>query len=255
MIGSKNAEKTPRPAAVMSMATAFPSCWASAMRVLAAWLFAVAFGLLQSPAVYAASMPPEIFVQQNIDKALTVLNDRRLSPQERDLRFREVLLSVADVKRVALFTLGPYARGASDSQINGFVDAFAGFFTVVFQHGLDRNAGGSVEVTGSQIRAPDDVIVTAKIIGADAARSSAAPVSIAFRVRKNAAGADTVVDLQVEGVSMAMTERDEFTAWLQQHGGNIGMLAAELNNRAAHLRGGSAMPERKSPNIATPSAD
>jgi phospholipid transport system substrate-binding protein len=231
---------------VMPVFTAFSHWCLSAIRLLTPYLFVLVFVLLSGAEVYAASTAPEIFVQQNIDKGLSVLNDGALAPRERDVRFRDVLLSVTDVKRVALFTLGPYARGASDSQINGFVSAFADFFTVVFQRDLDRNAGDTIEVTGSTVRSPDDVIVTARLTGTDASHAKGTAVNIAFRVRKNAAGADTVVDLQVEGVSMAMTERDEFTAWLQQHGGNIGMLATELENRVAHLRAGGAMAQTQS---------
>jgi len=229
---------------IRSMVAAFPYRCMSAMRVLAPYLFAIAFVVLQSPAVHAAETPSETFVQQNIDKGLAVLNDNRLAPQQRDAQFRAVLLSVTDVKRVALFTLGQYARGASDAQINTFVNALADYFTSVFQHNLDRNAGGTVEVTGSKVRAPDDVIVTARLIGSDTSRT---PVNIAFRVRKNAAGADTVVDLQVEGVSMALTERDEFAAYLQQHGGNVGAVSAELEDRATRLRTGDSLVQTQNP--------
>jgi phospholipid transport system substrate-binding protein len=236
-------DRTPSLAFIRSMVAAFPYRCMSAIRVLAPYLFAIAFVVLQSPAVHAAETPSEIFVQQNLDKGLAVLNDNRLEPQQRDAQFRDLLLSVTDVKRVALFTLGQYARGASDAQINSFVNAFANYFTSVFQHNLDRNMGGTVEVTGSKVRAPDDVIVTARLITSDASHSRGTPVNVAFRVRKNPAGADTVVDLQVEGVSMALTERDEFTAYLQQHGGNVGALSAELEDRATGLRTGDSLAQ------------
>ncbi len=239
--------RTPSLAFVRSMVAAFPYWCMSAMRVLAPYLFAIAFVVLQSPAVHAAETPSEIFVQQNIDRGLAVLNDSRLAPQQRDARFRDVLLSATDVKRVALFTLGQYARGASAAQINTFIDAFADYFMSVFQHNLDRNAGETVEVTGSKVRAPDDVIVTARLIASDATHSRGTPVNVAFRVRKNPAGADTVVDLQVEGVSMALTERDEFIAYLQQHGGDVGALSAELEDRATRLRTGDSLAQTAKP--------
>jgi phospholipid transport system substrate-binding protein len=212
---------------------------AALIRALTLGLIVTATALLPSTATYAAAIPSETFVQQNVDNGLAVLNDRRLTPQERDIRFHDILLSATDVRRIALFTLGKYAVGASDSQINNFVNAFSDFFILVFEHHLDRNTGATIEVTGSKVRAPDDVIVTARLIGPDGK-----PVNIAFRVRKNAAGADTVVDLQVEDVSMVLTERDEFSAYLQQHGANIDTLAAELGERAAKLRAGDSLAHR-----------
>jgi len=89
--------------------------------------------MLQSPSAHAAPSPPEMFVQQNVDKGLIILNDNSLARPERDTEIRALLLSITDVKRLALFTLGANARGASNSQLDDFVRAFSGFFAVVFQ--------------------------------------------------------------------------------------------------------------------------
>jgi len=171
-----------------------------------------------------------------VDKGLIILSNNSLAPQERDNEIRALLLSITDVKRLALFTLGANARGASDSQLDEFVSAFSGFFAIVFQHDLEHATGEAVLVTGSQTRAPDDVIVNATLAGPGARLSSTAPVKIAFRVRKNAGGADVIVDLQVEGIWMALTQRDEFAAYLGQHGSNITLLTAELASRTVRLR-------------------
>ena len=52
---------------------------------------------------------------------------------------------------------------------------------------------------------------------------------VAFRVRRDDAGAPTVTDIQIEGVSLAMTERDDFSAYLQQHKGSVPELSKRLN--------------------------
>jgi len=191
--------------------------------------------MLQSPSAHAAPSPPEMFVQQNVDKGLVILNNNSLARPERDTEIRALLLSITDVKRLALFTLGANARGASDSQLDDFVRAFSGFFAVVFQHDLEHATGEAIIVTGSQTRGPDDVIVNATLAG-PGGTVSIVPVKIAFRVRKNAGGADVIVDLQVEGIWMALTQRDEFASYLGQHGSNITLLTAELASRTMRLR-------------------
>ena len=45
-----------------------------------------------------------------------------------------------------------------------------------------------------------------------------------------------IVDLQVEGIWLALTQRDEFAAYLGQHGSNINLLTVELASRAMRLR-------------------
>ena len=58
-------------------------------------------------------------------------------------------------------------------------------------------------------------------------------MNLSFRVRKNAASDDTIVDVLVGAISMAVTQRDDFSSYLRQQGGNIEKLSAELEERAA----------------------
>ena len=181
-----------------------------------------------------AAAPAEIFVQQNIDRGYAILNDISPSTEDRGVKFRALLKSIVDSRRVALFTLGVYARSASPAQIDDFANTFSEFVTAVLQHDIAGNPGQTLTVTGSVVRAPDDVIVNAKLTGS--ARSNGAPIDLGFRVRKDDRGADTLVDLQVQGVSMALSQRSDFTAWLQQHHGNVPALTAELASRTRQFR-------------------
>ena len=118
-----------------------------AMRVLSPYLFAGIFVVL-APGARAAT-PAEIFVQQNIDRGYVILNDATLPPQERSAQFRALLTSIMDSQRVGLFTLGPYARTATDMEVLAFSNSFADFMTARLQHDLAGNPGESVTVTGS----------------------------------------------------------------------------------------------------------
>jgi len=210
-----------------------------ALRQCHAYVFALVLVLVAPPNVSAANSdkanPAETFVQNSVDKGHAILNDSTASVGERENRFRAHLLTVIDLKRVSTFTLGPYARGASMAAILSFENAFADFVTAVYQRSLDID-GQTIRVTGSVARATDDVIVTA-----DVTRVAVkdAPSKIAFRVRKTDNGNDAVVDFQAEGVWLALTQRDDFTAYLQQHGGDILQLAGELESRAERIRAGA----------------
>jgi phospholipid transport system substrate-binding protein len=203
----------------------------AAARALAPFFFAGAVAvLLRIPAAHADATTAETFVRQSVDKSFAILKDTSLAQQEREIRFRALLRSVIDVKRVAMFTLGPYAHDASDKQIDDFVNAFSDYFMNMFH--LDQSlGGGTIAVTGATARGADDVIVT--VAGADASPSTGTPMNLAFRVRKNAAGDDMIVDVLVGAISMAVTQRDDFSSYLRQHGGNIEKLSAELEERAA----------------------
>ena len=206
-----------------------------ARRALASCLLATAVAFLASalPA-QAAATPAETFVQQSVSKGFGILKDNSLSKQERINQFRAFLRSTIDFKRIAVFALGAYSQKASDKDVDGFVNAFSDYLMSMFHLDQDQNLGAqTIAVTGSTTRAADDVIVTANIGSAGASTPAGTPLNLAFRIRKNAAGNEQIVDILLNGVSVAVTQRDEFSSWLQQHGGNVAQLSAELERRVA----------------------
>jgi ABC-type transporter MlaC component len=79
--------------------------------------------LVLSFAAHAAS-PAETFIDDSIRKGSAILNSNPRDPGERDRAFRNFILSVTDMKRVALFTLGPYAKDAPEQALTDFVAAY-----------------------------------------------------------------------------------------------------------------------------------
>src|SRR3954470_2739133 len=92
-------------------------------------------GFLLSAPPARAAQTAEQFVTAGVEKGSAILNDRRLSADERRERFRSFLLSITDPRRVALFTLGSYARGASVDQLDAYIASFSDFLVAVYQKG------------------------------------------------------------------------------------------------------------------------
>lgn len=205
----------------------------SGLRAVAIGMLAGWMGMLQAAPADAATSEAA-FVQQNIDKGYAILNDASLAPQQRTDEFRDFLSHLMDTKRIATFELGPYVRTSTDGDVAKFADALGDLIASLFQHDLAGNPGETLSVTGSDTRGPDDVIVTTILTGSPHANGK--PVNMAFRVRKNATGAPSVVDFQFEGVSMAMSQRRDFYSWLQQRHGDVAGLASDLHARAQKMR-------------------
>jgi phospholipid transport system substrate-binding protein len=185
------------------------------------------FGAL--PAAAAAN-PAEGFVQDNIHKGLELLNNKALSPDQRRAQFSEFLMSLTDMKRIADFTLGQYRRGASPAELSAFDAAFQNYAIAVYQSYFSKYAGQTLKVIGSQARSADDYIVSTQMIDPND-HSGQAPLQVDFRVRTDG-GRTVVTDFSVAGIWLALEERDQFTSFLGQNGGNIGTLISHLNDLA-----------------------
>jgi len=180
-----------------------------------------------------ATPETEAFIQQNFDKGYMILNDTSLSHKEQRMELRGLLMELTASRRIAVFTLGSYAAGAGPAELDAFSDAFANYIAAVSEKELNRSENQTLKVTGSTDRVADDSLVRAELLTAN--RPNEPSVKVAFRVRTAETGAPTITDIQIEGVSLAITERDEFTAYLQQHEGNIAELSKRLKAMADML--------------------
>ena len=180
----------------------------------------------------------ETFVQSNIDEGYAILNDHALNADQRRIQFRDFLLSIMDARRIAMFTLGGYARDASDSDIGNFVEAYTSFVTALYQSNFDKYKGVTLRVAGSTRRSEDDVIVNVDVVG----RDGVPQFKIGFRVRKGEGRKNIITDLQVEGAWLGLSQRADFTSYLQQHSGMLGPLSSELESRAQRIKERETIP-------------
>src|SRR5258707_13800760 len=74
-----------------------------------------------------ATPATEAFIQQNFDKGYLILNSPSLSEAQRREQFRAFLLDLAASRRIALFTLGPYAACAVPADADAVVEAFTNY--------------------------------------------------------------------------------------------------------------------------------
>lgn len=182
----------------------------------------------------SAATPAEAFIAENIQKGLTILNDRQLSETAKADQFQQLLLSLTDTKRIATFTLGQYARTASQADLDEFAAAFQNYSIAVYRSYLGVYAGQSLKVTGSSQRAPDDFIVTTVMVDPND-RSGQRPLEVNFRVRTDS-GKPELTDFSVLGIWLALSQRDQFVAFLSQNRGDVKALITHLRQTAAQYR-------------------
>jgi len=164
----------------------------------------------------------EDFVRGNVQSGFDILNDRSLAPAERRDRFASFLIGLTDVKRVALFLLGPYAAKASQDDLDSYVAAYQDYVLGVYQSYFQLYAGQSLKVVSSRERAPGDFIVVTNMVG-----QSNLAMEIDFRVRTDQAK-PLLVDVAVAGIWLALAQRDQTQAVLARNNGDIKALIAHL---------------------------
>ncbi len=179
----------------------------------------------------AAANVAETFVDQNIQKGLEILRDKRLSTVQRRDQFEGLLLTLVDVRRIALFTLGQYRRSAPPEDVEAFVNAFKNYATAAYQSYFAKYTNQQLKVTGSTQRNPTDFIVQTQLVDPG---SSQSPAEVDFRVRTDT-GKPVLVDVAYQGIWLSLEQRDQFVAFLGQNNGSVRTLIAHLSDLAANL--------------------
>lgn len=178
-----------------------------------------------------ASEPAGQFIETLGRTAIRDLAQDSITQPERERRFRTILTANFDLQRIARFVLGRYARRATPGDLQGFADAYEDFMVLTYARLFASYAGETFRVT-RDLSTPESryVIVKSEIdLPGDGA-------TIALDWQILTEGGHAVVDLRVEGVSMAITQRDEFAAVLRKNDGSIPALTGELHRRIAKLR-------------------
>jgi phospholipid transport system substrate-binding protein len=168
---------------------------------------------------------PQDFVKNMGDKAFSSLSEEGLSQDQRTQRFRELLNEAFDLPRIARFTLGRYWRTATDEEKTEFIDLFEKFVIQAYSNrfrdmsGQKLNVINAREVSASQALVLSEIEIPGK-----------APVKINWRVRSKD-DVHKIVDVMVQGISMSVTQRDEFAAVIRQTGGKVGGLIKALRRK------------------------
>ena len=208
---------------------------------LAAFVLAPVAGLALLPvAAVAQERGPhdaaaEQFVAANGTRVLAILNNPALGKEQKVQAFRGLIDQIVDVPLVTRFVLGKYMRTITPDQYQRFATAFRRYAEGVYQSRIDDYHGEKFTVSGSMVRKPGDAIVTTTLFGGTMSN----PTVVKWRVL-GGAGNFHIVDVQVAGVWLAITQQQDFVSTIDNAGGNVNVLIAQLQNEhdgAIHRRG------------------
>jgi phospholipid transport system substrate-binding protein len=184
-----------------------------------------------------ASPKGEQFIANNVGRGLAILNDRSLSEAQRRDQFERFLTNLTDMHRIALYTLGQYRRGASQADLDTFANSFQRYAVAVYQSYFARYSGQTLKVIGSAPGSSDTNEIVRTVLIDPNDRSGQQPAEVDFRVYFDK-GPPTVLDFSYSGIWLAETERNDFTGFLGQNGGDLKALDAHLSDLARQFRSG-----------------
>jgi phospholipid transport system substrate-binding protein len=192
-------------------------------RLLAAGAVAVAIVVSAGIPRAGAEGNPAAFVSELGNQAIQVLGPG-VSGAQRLARFRELFRDDFDVPGIGQFVLGRYWRSATPAEQQEFLGLFQEYIVEAYSARLGAYGGQPFRVTGSR-GSGGEIVVTSQVL-----EKNGAPIEIDWYLADEGGGLK-ITDVYVGGVSMKVTERDEFGAVIQRNGGQVSALVAQLRQK------------------------
>lgn len=164
---------------------------------------------------------PGKFIQTLGDQAISVIANKSLTQDQRSEHFREMLRSSFDLPTIGRFVIGRSWNAATPDQQQEYMKLFEALVVKTYSDRFALYTGEGFQVTGMRPETEKDVVVTSEITHPDGSE----PTTVDWRVR-NKNGKLGIIDVVVEGVSLSVTQRQEYASIIQRDGGKLdGLLA------------------------------
>ena len=169
------------------------------------------------------AITPFLFVQETADEATEALN-KRLSKEEKMEKLKIIAKKTFDVKGIGNYSLGAYRKTISDQQKDEYFEIFEQYFLKSFASRLAEYTDPKIRVDSQKKLNDKYTMVSSTLL----ATSEKAEIKIDWRVVTKNPDNPLIIDVIIEGVSLAKVQREEFNSIIQSNDGNINALFKTL---------------------------
>ncbi|RVU37930.1 ABC transporter substrate-binding protein [Hwanghaeella grinnelliae] len=178
-----------------------------------------------------AGESPDAFIARLAAGAIENLTAPDIPPEERQERFRTMLQDGFDLENVSNFLLGPFRRKASDEEIDAFRSALEDNVVVTYAWRFASYNGQEFNVGGVRDGSRGQKVVSSTL----KQNGDAPPVTIEWRLTPHD-DSWRIFDIVIEGLSMLVTQRDEYAAVIRRNDGQVGALIDAIRAQNEKLR-------------------
>ena len=189
------------------------------------FIFCVSFLLLflSFNNAFADNSDPKQFIQKIVDEAKEILVDSNSDKYKSD-KLTEIALATVDINGVGYYTLGSYRKDLTEEQKKEYTILFNKYFLKTFVSRLTDYSEPKINVVSAEKKNEKYTIVSSILL----ATEKRAEVKIDWRVYTKNPNKPLIRDLIIEGLSLARTQKEEFSSIIESNDGDINALFSKL---------------------------
>ena len=179
--------------------------------------------LFNSFSTNSFALEPDIFIQSTVNRASQILSTN-VSKEEKITQLKSIAKETVDIKGVGFYSLGSARKNLDDNQKAQYSKLFEEYFLKSFSTRLAEYTNPEIEVINKEVLNKNYTIVNSLLI----ATSDRPEVKIDWRIYTKNPDNPLIRDLIIEGLSLARTQKEEFSSILNSNDGDINALFKTL---------------------------
>ena len=173
--------------------------------------------------VSSFSMEPKDFVQQTVDEAAVALG-QNISKELKIVKLKTIANKSVDIEGIGLYSIGKRRKELTDTQKEEYLEIFKKYFLKSFASRLAQYSDPKIRVDSEKYLNKKYTMVSSVLIATD----DKPEVKIDWRVITKDPENPLIIDVIIEGVSLAKVQKEEFNAIIQNNDGDINALFKNL---------------------------
>ena len=171
------------------------------------------------------SLEPDIFVQSTVNRASQILSEN-ISKEEKINKLKIIAKETVDIRGIGFYSLGSARKTLNEKQKKEYSKLFEQYFLKSFSSRLAEYTNPEIEVKNKEVLNENYTIVNSVLV----ATSTRPEVKIDWRIYTKNQDNPLIRDLIIEGLSLARTQKEEFSSILSSNDGDINALFRALDN-------------------------
>ena len=174
-----------------------------------------------------AADDPGQYVMKMTQSAINTLTDKSISQNSKETQFGELFDKNFDVPSISRFVLGKYWKQASLDQKKNFIKAFRNYVVKTYSSRFNEYSGEQLKLINFENESNPKIFIVHTALE----RQDAPIIKVDWRIGKKK-DRFVILDIIIEGISLAITQRSEFVSVIDQNEGNIDQLISMLKEKS-----------------------
>ena len=176
---------------------------------------------------YSYSIEADIFVQSTVNRASKILSEN-ISKEKKINELKLIAKETVDIKGIGFYTLGSARKNLDENNKKKYSKLFEGYFLKSFSSRLAEYTNPEIDVLSKEVLSANYTIVNSILKGT----SERPEIKINWRIYTKDPENPLIRDLIIEGLSLARTQKEEFSSILNSNNNDINILFKTLEEFA-----------------------